>query len=251
MVSQVVAAEAQVRIQPSGIDVDQLVDLIAVDARGEQLTPVEIQPSAVRVRIEVSTDVTTKTVPIAPVVTGVPAAGFTLATTTVEPGVMTVAGNADVLAALTSVPTTPVSIDGATADVSAPAEIELPDGVSAVGGRFVTVTVRLREIEATRTIAVGLVLAGAEPDRTYTLGAESVLVTVGGSERALAALSPGAFTGVIDVTAVAEGQQALPVRVTVPDGVRLVAVSPPEVTVFVSPRATPSTPTLRISVLPS
>lgn len=239
VVSQVVAAEAQVRIQPSGIDVDQLVDLIAVDARGEQLTPVEIQPSAVRVRIEVSTDVTTKTVPVAPVVTGVPAAGFTLDATSVEPNVVTVSGNADVLAALTSVPTKAVAIDGATADVTAPTEIELPEGVSAVGGRFVTVSVRLREIEATRTLAAGLVLVGAESDRTYTLGAETVLVTIGGSERALARVAPGSFTGVVDVTGIAEGQRSVAVRVSLPDDVRLVAVSPPEVTVFVSPRATP------------
>ncbi|MBM4407533.1 MAG: hypothetical protein FJ038_02760 [Chloroflexi bacterium] len=239
VVSQVVAAEAQVRIQASGIDVDQLVDLIAVDARGEQLTPVEIQPSAVRVRIEVSADVTTKTVPIAPVVTGVPASGFTLDAATVEPTVITVSGNADVLSTLTSVPTKPVAIDGASADLAAPAEVELPEGVSAVGGRFVTVTVRLRETEATRTITAGLVLVGAESDRTYILGVESVLVTIGGTERALTAMAPGSFTGVVDVTAVAEGQQAISVRVTLPDGVRLIAVSPPEVTVFVSPRATP------------
>ena len=49
VVNQVVAAVARVRIQSSGIDVDQLVDLVPVDGQGEVLSPVELTPTSVRV----------------------------------------------------------------------------------------------------------------------------------------------------------------------------------------------------------
>jgi YbbR domain-containing protein len=244
VVNQVVAAEARVRIQPSGIDVDQLVDLIAVDARGEQLTPVEIEPSSIRVRIEVSSDITTKTVPVAPVVSGQPAAGWALDATSAQPSVVTLSGNADVLATVLTAPTVPIPIDGASENVTTATALDLPDGVTAVGSPSVTVTITLRELEATRNLVAGLVLQGAEPDRTYTLGADSVTVTVGGTEAALRAIASSAFAATVDVTGLAEGRHEVPVRIDLPGDVRLVSVSAPQVAVFVSPRATPPpTPT--------
>ena len=54
-----------------------------------------------------------------------------------------------------------------------------------------SVTVTFRELEATRSLSAGVVLVGAEPDRTYTVGADSVTVTIGGTEQALGAVDPG------------------------------------------------------------
>jgi YbbR domain-containing protein len=239
VVIQVAAAEARVRIQPSGIDVDQLVDLIAVDARGEQLTPVEIQPSAVRVRIEVSSEITTRTVPVSPTVVGQPAPGFALESTAALPSVVTLSGNADVLATLLMAPTLPISIDGATENFTVAAELDLPEGVTSVGAPSVSVTITFRELEATRSLSAGVVLVGAASDRTYSVGADSVTVTIGGTEGALGAVNPGSFTTTLDVSGLIEGQHEVPVRVDLPPDVRLVSVSPGTVVVFISPRATP------------
>ena len=115
VVEQIVSAEARVRIQSSGIDVDQLVDLVAVDGRDEVLSPVDLNPSSIRVSIPVGNPVTTKTVPVAAVVTGTPGDGFEVAGTTLDPDVATISGDAVTLATLTSVSTLPVSIEGATA----------------------------------------------------------------------------------------------------------------------------------------
>ena len=100
VVNQVVAAVARVRIQSSGIDVDQLVDLVPVDGRDEVLSPVELTPTSVRVSIPVGTPAGTKTVPVNAVVTGTPAAGFEVATTSITPAVATVAGETSTLAGL-------------------------------------------------------------------------------------------------------------------------------------------------------
>ena len=68
--------QARVVVQPSGIDVQQTVDLVAVDARGEVLSPVVIEPGKVDVAIAVGSGVQTKTLPVDPNVTGTPAPGF-------------------------------------------------------------------------------------------------------------------------------------------------------------------------------
>ena len=60
VVRLVTAAQARVVIQPSGIDVDQTVDLVAVDARGEVLRPVVVEPSRVHVSIAVGSGLRTE-----------------------------------------------------------------------------------------------------------------------------------------------------------------------------------------------
>ena len=133
VVNQVVAAEARVGIQPSGIDVDQLVDLIAVDARGEQLTPVEIEPSAVRVRIEVSSDITTRTVPVV-ADRHRPAGGRVRARVDDRrsPAWSRSRATPTCSRRCSTAPTVPISIEGATENVTLAAELDLPEGVTAV-----------------------------------------------------------------------------------------------------------------------
>jgi len=242
VVSLIATADARVRIQPSGIDVDQLVDLVAVDGRGEQLQPVELNPSSVRVRIQVGTQITTKTVPITPVVNGTPGSGFEVGATTIDPAVATISGEANLLAGLTSVPTKPVSVDGATATVAQTVALDLPAGLTPAGVSTVKVTVTLHAQAATRDFQAGVIIVGADPGRTYTLGAQTVTVTLGGGLQALDAVDASSFVASIDVSGSSEGSHNITVRVAVPAGTTLISISPSVVTVFVSPLAKPAPP---------
>src|SRR5262249_3572371 len=150
--------EARVQIQSSGIDVDQLVDLVAVDARDEPVTPVDINPASVRVRIPVSSPVTTKTVPVTALVTGQPGDGFEVAATTVSPQVATVTGESSVLAGLASVATNAVDINGATSTVTQSVGLNLPPNIQAVGASTFQVEVTLRATESSRSFTAGLVM---------------------------------------------------------------------------------------------
>ena len=68
-------ALATVRIDPSGIDCCGQVDLVPVDIDGRRVESVELNPSTVRVQIDVNTVETSRTVPIRPLLIGAPAAG--------------------------------------------------------------------------------------------------------------------------------------------------------------------------------
>jgi YbbR domain-containing protein len=239
VVAKVVAAEARVRIQSSGIDVDQIVDLVPVDGRNEVLSPVELNPTSIRVRIPVGSPAGTKSVPVAVVVTGTPADGFEVATTTITPPVATVTGEADTLAGVTSVPAAAVDIDGATSNVTRVVGLDLPTGIVGVGDQAYTVTVTLRSTSSSRTFSAGVILIGAEADRTYALAVDSVLVTLGGGEQALNSVNVASFVVSVNVSGLTAGSHEMDVRVVPPSGLTVVAIGPARLTVFVGDAATP------------
>ncbi len=250
----VAAAEARVRIQPSGIDINQVVDLVAVDARGAVVPTVELLPSSVRVTIQIGSQLATRALPVNPIVAGSPAAGVVVAGITAAPQLVTVEAESAVLATLVKIDTQPVSIAGATADVVADVKLDLPPGVSALGVTTVRVTVSLRPQLGTRSFQLGVGLRNADPTTHYDLGAGQVVVTVGGPLTALNALNGAALVATVDVAGLSPGTHTLAADVRLPTGLTVVAGSPPEVIVIVTPAPTLSpspTPTLSPSLAPT
>jgi YbbR domain-containing protein len=246
IVSQVTDAVARVRIDPSGVSVDQSVDLIAVDARGEPVAPVRLAPSSVHVKILVGSQLESKALPVNAVVNGTPATGFNVLSVTIKPLVVSIEGDALVLATLPKVDTAPISISGASADVNQTVPLNLPAGLSPLGSAQVQVSIHIGAVKGSRSFSAGMVLSGARDDRTYALSTDQVIVTLGGSISDLDALQGSGFTLTIDVDGLAVGSHEVVPRVNLPSGVVLVALSPPRVTVVVGvppgPSPSPSGP---------
>ena len=99
-IAEVASVRADVAIDPGGLDFDQDVPLIAVDLLGNAVRPIEVSPATARVTIPVFTDRESRSVPVAPIVTGTPAAGFEIASITADPAIVTVEGDADQLVEL-------------------------------------------------------------------------------------------------------------------------------------------------------
>jgi YbbR domain-containing protein len=251
IVARVAAVEARVSIDPSGIDVNQLVDLVPVDSAGEALAQVDVVPARVRVRVAVFTDRQTRTLPVGPIVVGTPAAGFEIASVEVEPAVVSVQGDPDDLIGLDRADTAPVTLSGASSTVVQAVALELPDGVEALGGGMVTVTVRLRTVTATRTYEAGLVLAGARADKRYELSTDRVVVTIGGSIADLDRLSGATLVLTVDVTGLEDGIHAVPVSANLVTGLTLLTASPNPLQVTVSSPVSSESPTIGPSPSPA
>jgi YbbR domain-containing protein len=242
VVRLVTAARAQVVIQPSGLDVDADVPLVAVDVLGETKSPVDIEPASVHVRIVVTSRAQSRTLPVNPLVVGSPADGYAVSSVTVDPPVVSVSGEADAIAALLKVDTASISVAGATADVTRVVPLALPDRVTVLGPASVTVHVSIVPLSGTRTFSVGIALSGARSDRAYTLSTDRILVTLGGSLAVLDALAPDELFATVDVSHLVVGSASLPVSVALPSGVDLVAASPGSVVVTVAiPSPSPAT----------
>jgi YbbR domain-containing protein len=245
-VSQVVAAIARVRIDPSGLKVDQQVDLIPVDIRNVEVGQVTLQPSSVHVTILVGNQLTSRTLPLNAIVTGTPATGYELTAVALDTPTVTLEGDADLLQALIKIDTLPLSISGARANVAGSVGLVLPDGVDVLGVSTVRITATIEATQATRTFSAGIVLSGAQADRTYALSTDQVLVTLGGTAAALAGLQGDALVVTADVDGLGAGAHVVNLKTTLPAGITLLAVNPPKVAVMITvpepPSPSPSLP---------
>lgn len=250
VVGLVTEVQARIVVDASGIDVNQLVTLLPVDANGEVLTPVDVEPAQVRVRVPVFTDRRSKTLPVTPNVVGTPAAGFEVAAIEVDPPVVSIEGDANDLAGLDRADTLPISVTGASSQVTQVVALALPDGVQALGSDTVTVTVKLRPVTGTRTFEAGLVLVGARSDLTYALSADRILVTIGGSLADLDRLSGVELVLTADVTGLEPGTHSVAVSANLATGLTLLGASPNPVEVTVSGAAPSPVPSPAPSATP-
>lgn len=235
-------ALATVRIDESGIDCCGQVDLVPVDIDGKRVESIELNPSTVRVEIDVSTVETSRTVPIRPLLTGAPAAGFEVGTVSSDPSVVTLRGSPEVLAAVAEVLTQPISLSGSQTTLHATGTLVIPDGARLADPADAqpSIVVEIRETVATRTLILGLICVGEPSGSACLPRIGQVALTVRGTVSALNALDPATLTPVLDVTGLGPGDHLVQPKVTLPTGVTQVTISPISVTVTIVPPATPT-----------
>lgn len=250
IVNRVAEAQARLNVDASGIDINRTVDLLPVDAAGEPLTPVDVAPGTVRVRLAIFTNRQTRSLPIRPVVVGSPAVGFEVAAVSVEPLVVSIEGDADNIAPLEFADTAPVTITGASSTIAVDSPLQLPDGVQAPGVATVHVVVTLRPVTATRTFEAGLVLFGPRADRTYALSTDRVLVTIGGPVADLDRLSGSTLVLTVDVSGLDVGTHDVTATANLVTGLTLIGASPNPIAVTIGTLASPG-PSASPSPLPS
>jgi YbbR domain-containing protein len=237
VISRVVSARASVVIQPSGIDVDQDVELVAIDDVGNAVPQVRLDPATARVTIPIFSGRLSKTLPISPQITGTPAAGFELSAASVSPRFVTVEGDVDELQALLTIDTAPISVSGYSSSQNVDVTLVLPTGVVALDVQNVRVAIEVRAVTASRSFEVGLRIVDARPGFTYATDVDRVLITVGGSVADLDRLIASTLFVDLNVSALGPGTSEVAATANLPAGVTLVAASPPRVAVTVTQAA--------------
>ena len=231
---------ARVAVDASGLNIDQDVDLEAVDETGAPVPGVEVLPERAHVSIEVARELAYATLPVVPVVTGEPAPGYRVASVTVEPTTLTVSGEASTIGQMSSVPTQPVDVTGLVEPLETSVDPALPEDVSLVSGGQVRVVVAIEADIGSRTWQVGVRTDGARRDRTYALSASTVLVTFAGPLPVLGSLDPGTIVAAVEVGRLGIGRHEVDVTVSPIDGLELEDVAPSTIRVAVSRGSTPS-----------
>ena len=220
----VTRALARVRIDPSGIDVSEQVDLVPVDVDGQPVTAVELSPGTATVEIEVSTAETSKTVPVAPNLVGSPPAGLVLTAVSADPSAVTLFGAPDTLGTVSSVATAPIDLAAITSNAVVEVEIIVPAGTRFADGTASTVAVSVTVDPefASRTILVGPVCQNVGAGLTCEPQTGQVPVTVSGTRSAVSALSPSQITPVLNMAGLGAGTHQVTPTVTLPAGITLV-----------------------------
>lgn len=242
LVNRVVAARVAVTLDPGGLDVDREIEADPIDANGEIVLGVDVEPQTVRVVIPLFTNKESRTLPVNPIITGTPAPGFRIASIQVDPLTVLVEGDGEQLTALTQADTAPVPVFGATDDVTQTVAFSLPTGVAATGSGMVTVTVHVVAVLETRTYVAGLRLDGRVPDLDYSVVPDRLLLTLFGSVADLNRLGSVEMVVGVNVAGLDPGTHAVPVVPLLPSGVKLAALSPETVEVTITVPATPTPP---------
>jgi len=245
LLNQVTAAQARVAIDASGIDFNQQVSLVPIDARGQRVDAVELTPDVISVQIPVTTQVTTKTVPVRPRVGGAPASGYQVNQVTVTPAAITLRGTPSALASVVDVPTDPVNIGGLTANQTFTVKPILPSGVRLAPGEPSTVgiIVAIGPAQASRTFLVGVGCRNVPSGSTCLPQLGQISLTIGGTQPALAALKASQITPFVNVSGLVPGTYELTPQVVLPPGITVVAFAPLQVPVVIarpSPSPSPS-----------
>jgi len=241
-VNLVVNARVTATIDGSGVNVDRDVTPDAVDAAGEVVTGVNLDPSSVHVKIPVYTNLENRTLPVNPIVTGTPAAGFRIGSVDVSPLVVSVEGDQAQLQDLVAADTAPVPVSGATRDVTSQVAYSLPTGVSVIGDQTAKVTVHIEAVTETRTFVAGIRLDGRQAALQYEASETRVLLTLFGSTADLDRLAGSPLVVALNVADLGPGAHDVPVVPSLPSAVTVAATSPETVTVTVTERPTPAPP---------
>ncbi len=232
-VSAVRSVVARVTIDASALNIDRDVELVAVDSEGNQVPRIQLDPTRARVRIPVALELANRTLPVVPDIVGMLPDGYQITAITVDPLTVTVSGSAAVVNQLEAARTEPIDVGNRTRDFETVIGFNLPSEASVVGSTRVTVTVGIMEISGSRTFLAGPTLVGASSSLTYVPAVSQVTVTLEGPLGVLNSLTAGQVAAHLDVADLEPGTHPVPVEVSAPGGLEVVAISPAEVLVRV------------------
>ncbi|MBS4007587.1 MAG: hypothetical protein KGZ45_04055 [Clostridium sp.] len=137
---------AKVTVNVEGADGDrvQMVPVQAVDAAGEVVNNLVVNPEIVEIMIPFSKP--QKTVPVRVPLSGEPAAGYVVRQLTVTPAAVTLEGSEEDLAAISELITEPVNITNATGNITLELPLRgLPEGVSSLFASKVQVEIVIEQ----------------------------------------------------------------------------------------------------------
>jgi YbbR domain-containing protein len=242
-VRKVAYVVARVRIDNSGLDVNQDVTLVARDAANKDVNNVTIEPPSVHVAIQVGSQLRTQSVPVNPNIVNSPASGYRISGIEVTPPIVEVEGQADALASLKGVANTqPISVAGLTGDKTVIVGLALPSGVTGTGSGQIQVIIHVASPNSTLTVSAGIVPSGTKSDLIYLLSTPSVNVTIGGAAAALNAFDTSTLVGNVSVGGLGPGTYTVTVTFSLPAGIKVVpgGINPSQITVTITNPATPA-----------
>jgi YbbR domain-containing protein len=244
-VATVAAVLATVRFGDAPVDLAQDVRPQPVDASGQPIEGLEVDPVAVHVTVPVQSSATTRTVPILWQLRGDVATGYWISRVTTDPVAATVSGDRAVIAGLERIETASIDVAGLSAARSSTVALVVPEGVKVLGEPRASVTVTVVALIGTRPFPlVAVVAIGLGPDLAATISPATVDTVVSGTVPVLSALGADAVSATVDVAGRGPGTYTLDVATRTVTGASVQSVQPQRVTVTLRSTRPPSpTPT--------
>lgn len=251
---EVVSVVGSLNITGAREDISQMVSITPRDGEGRLVSAVEWEPAQAEVTIGVRRRVGFKPdVQVVPDLRGDPAPGYRRGSISVDPSTVTLQGPTSVLSELPGFVTTfPISITGATEDITLRRPLTVPNSVVVVEGNYVLVSVEILPVLSSRTLTRTVEVEGLRQGWQATLSPPIVQVIVEGPEALLDGLEPEALQVFLNLSGYTLGVHRVVPGHFAPEGVRVVNVIPEtiEVVLGLTPTRPPPTATVPIEDIP-
>jgi len=228
---------------------------IPLDADGRNVSGLVITPEKVHVVVPINLLGGYRYVIVRPVTLGLVANGYKLTNIYVTPpGLVVFSSDPQLIENLPGyVETKAIDLINASDDFETLVELNLPEGVTAVGDPKVLIQVSVAAIESSLAVSLPVEIIGLTPGLQATASPLIVDVILSGPVRVLNSLKPSDIRVKVDLTGFDIGSyQLIPVVDFLPEGVTIVSILPSTIEVTVSQAPTPTiTPTPGTTVVPA
>jgi YbbR domain-containing protein len=212
-----------------------------------------IEPAVIRVTLPAATTRASKIVPVRYTIRGQPAAGYLIGSIKPTPSSISISGEADALRDVTAVETAPIDITDRRQTLVQDVPLNVPPGVTPEQNS-VKVEVGIAPIESSVRLTLPVV-PRAQPGLRTQIAPGTVDVTLKGPVPSIQQIDVGSLRAEVDLQRLGPGVHQVEPKIVGPglDGVGIVEIQPPKVTVTITaePSATPPAGTPAPAVTPT
>lgn len=244
-VNEVVAAQVELDLRQQRNPYETDMRLVAVDADGNAVTDITLDPQVARVRVNIRRRDDVREVTVRPNIQGTPPDGYVLSTLSYEPQTVLISGSPLQLANLPdilSTDTIDLSTHTASFEVAVPVLLADPN-LLLLSSQNVTVTVEISPVTGSRQFDDVLVeILGLPETYMARIVPAQVSILVTGPQAQLDALTTEDIRAVLDLNGLSPGNYTLTMTVSVDQGQiapEMVSVLPGEVDVEILELNTP------------
>ncbi len=209
---------------------------VLLDASGRQInvSSLVVTPAVVQVSVPMVSQVSFKSVAVAPITTGVPRSGYTLVGLSVFPPSISAYGQPATMATLNTLPTDAIDLSGLAGPTVVSTTVRPPLNVVISSSQVVTVALDIQPITTTADLPLLITVRGLPQGWKATVQPAQAVARVLGPAAVLATMTSPDLS--LDVAGHAPGRYPLALSLRPrQQGLRLLSLSPDHVMVTLSP----------------
>ncbi len=189
-----------------------------------------IQPEKIEIVLE---RIASRLVPVEPMLEGSPPSGWKLVKVTVIPSKVRIRGPESLVYRIKRLRTKPIDISNLKGEVVRVVELEVPDMLTVLPSALVKVKLLIKEKIVEREIK-DLKVNAQGASGPVKLKPSKICVLLRGPERLLGPFAELKIEALVDLRGLKPGQYRLPVKIKLPEGIKIIDVQPKKIIVEIT-----------------